>query len=218
MIGRNTVAKLLFRRVVEGGDERFLQRRGLGIGRLPEHCGHLVQALDRADVPGVERVVFGVTALPLGEVDVVAVAQIGGPLDHAPLVQMIEQPVRFSVLLAVEVEDVGECGVPFAGELEIPGEAAVLHQQQEHDERIFGDLLHEGAGRAGHQAAVDERGAEKVVEELLHRREIFCQDGPGEQAVAGVAEVVTLLPLHAVLNDLLHAVVEGVDTELPHRQ
>ena len=46
----------------------------------------------------------------------------------------------------------------------------------------------------------------------------FVRMDQGEQAVAGVAEVVAFLPLHAVLNDLLHAVVEGVDTELPHRQ
>ena len=95
---------------------------------------------------------------------------------------------------------------------------AVLQQQAEHDQRIFGDLLHERTGGASHQPAVHESGTQKIIEKLFHQRVIPGQKAECQQAVTAVSQVVAFFTLHAVLNDLLHPIAERIDAKLPDRQ
>ena len=210
------VAENMARLVVEGGGETRAQRRFVAIGALAQQRGDLIGAVDRLEIVGVDGDVWRMAYLALGDVHVVAVAEVGRPFDHAPFVQILQEEVLL-VVGAVGVQQAADFGIVLRQIVLVAAQPVVPQDQRDQHQRIFGDFLHEGAVQTGDHALGDERRGERVVDQLTHDGIVPRQHQIGQRRVAAVAHIEALFALHAVLNDLLHAVFLRGDAQLPDR-
>ena len=94
----------------------------------------------------------------------------------------------------------------FAEIFQITGHSVMPKHQIRHNQGVFRDLLHKGAGHTGHQTLTDKGGSKSIVDELPHHAVISCEDTVGDYVVAAVPEIEAFFPVGAVLNRFLNTV------------